>query len=128
MHMHSPSCGCGGRRAGWPANVEVRRVTAGGVPAIVRGIIGALDSAWSHGMAGRSGAVRAGDGADPAYRFSGYLAYTPVPALQAATAATLRLSPNIGLPNTAGDVRYVLSPAGKTLTDALARLAPGGQA
>lgn len=124
VHAHHPSCGCQHRR-GWPSNVAQRRITIPGVPALVAGVIGALDAAQSHGMAGRSGTIRTGDSSDPAYRYAGYVAYQRSAALRPGASATLRNSPLTALPATSGDVRY-LSPAGRTVMDHLRQLTPAG--
>lgn len=124
MHAHSSSCGCDGRR-GWPANAVRRRITLAGVPALVRGVIGALDASLSNGLAGRSGTIRTGDGADPAYGFRGYVAYQRTAALEPGASATLRRGPDTLLPSTSGDVRY-LSPAGQTVMEHLRRMTPAG--
>lgn len=125
MHAHSSSCGCGSRR-GWPSNLAQLRIAVGGVQPLVRGVIGALDAAWSNGLAGRSGAIRTGDGADPAYGYRGYVAYGNTAALMPGAAATLRRSPATALPSTSpAEVRY-LSDAGQRVMDHLRQLTPNG--
>lgn len=126
MHAHTASCSCGGpARRAWPDNLRRVQVTVAGVPDMVRGLIARLDAVHSDGLAGRSGVIRAGDGADPAYGFRGYVAYRRTAALEGAASDTLRRGPWTALPATSGDVNYLTAP-GASVMDHLRGLTPGG--
>jgi hypothetical protein len=90
-------------------------VLVAGVDPIARGTFGAVDAAWSNGMAGRSGAVRIGDTATAEFRYSGYLAYQRLFAIPYGAQAAIR-NPRIGLPYPHGDVRTVGSIASVSST------------
>lgn len=119
MHRHYAGCRCG---RGWRNNLARIRTLVAGVDPITAGTVAAVDVAWSHGLAGRSGAIRAGESSDPSYRFTGYAAWTRNAAIPpGATGSHLR-SPNVGLPATSGDIRIV---AGGTVMDLLGRTSWG---
>lgn len=122
MHRHDGSCGCA-RRGGFAGNLRVIRTLIAGLQPIPTGVIGALDDAYSHGLAGRSGAIIAGEPSDPMYRFSGYLAYDRTALIPPGASTTLRHDPDTALPGTSGAVRTV---PGGTVQDHLAQLTPGG--
>lgn len=109
---------------GWPANGRRVTVLVGEAPAIVRAFVGAIDRRHSDGLAGRSGAIRAGTTADPAYRWNGYTAYQRTAAIPFGAARTLRRGPVDALPDTSGDVR--LSVAGQAVMDHLRNITPQG--
>lgn len=121
MHRHNGSCGC--KRGWFPSNLRVVRTLIAGLQPIPTGVVGAIDDAYSHGMAGRSGAIRTGEPSDPSYKFTGYLAHDRAAHIPPGASSTLRLSPDIALPGTSGAVRTV---AGGTVQDHLSQLMPGG--
>ncbi|HEV8675019.1 MAG TPA: hypothetical protein VGX21_13310 [Methylomirabilota bacterium] len=95
------------RRGGrWGDNQVRRSVVVFGVDPVARGFVGAIDAAWSNGMAGRTGAIRIGESSTAEFRWSGYTAYQRLWAIPYGAQLPLR-SPNIGLPSTHGDVRTV---------------------
>jgi hypothetical protein len=111
-------------RRGWfPANLRPVRTSVGALPPpLVRGVIGALDAAYSHGLAGRSGRIRTGEGSHPDYKFSGYVAYTGSAVIAPGASSNLRRGPDTILPATSGDVRTLAG----SVQDHLAQLTPKG--
>lgn len=107
---------------GWRSNLRVVQVLLGGPDPVTRGTTGAHDTAWASGMDGRTGTIRAGDGADPVYGFRGYLAHQSTYQIPYGAARTLQRGPNIALPSTHGDVRTI----GASVQDLLDRV--GGRA
>lgn len=115
-------------RGWWASNMVRVRVWAAGPDPVAAGTVGAVDAAWSNGMAGRNGAIRAGDGGDPMYKFSGYLAAAPTQGFSPAVTAAIRKGPPTLFPSTSGDVRSeaTASSGGSSIADILARLTPAG--
>lgn len=113
MHTHYPGCRCG---RGWRSNLARIRTLVAGVDPIAAGTVAAVDTAWSHGMAGRSGTIRIGDTVDPQFKFTGYAAWGNNARIPPGATPSGFRSPNIGLPATSGDIRVV---AGRSVMDHL---------
>jgi hypothetical protein len=97
-------------------------VAIAGLNPIVRGVTGALDAAYSNGMAGRTGAILRGNSADNEYGWRGYLPYQRVLAIRVGATGDLRLGPSTALPATSGDVRTL--GASTSVLEHLAKIAP----
>jgi hypothetical protein len=107
----------------WPNNAHRRKVTVAGVDPVAAGVVGALERAQARGMAGRSGAIRAGNSLSPSYGYKGYLPYTQLALLRTVGASTnLRGSPNVALP---GTVSGRVGAPGSSVADSLAAIPPG---
>ncbi len=114
------------RGARFPGSGRKVTVTVGGAHPLVRALIGSLDGMWSNGLAGRTGKVRAGDGADPAYSFRGYVAYQRTSAIPPGAVAGVLRSPFTALPATSpADIQYATDPGARVLAH-LATLTPLG--
>lgn len=111
----------------WPANAQRRTITIAGVNQVTAGTVGAVDRGWARALAGRSGAIIAGNTLSRTYGFKGYLSYDRLALLRTVGASSnLRGSPNISLPGTvAGRVVAAPGAAGHTVADSLAMIPVG---
>lgn len=111
----------------WPSNVTRRPVAVTGVNPVTAGTVAATDRAYARGLAGRSGAIRAGNSLSSSYGWKGYLNYTTLAMLRTVGASSnLRGSPNVLLPGTtSGAVAPPPGTAGHTVADSLAMIPVG---
>lgn len=107
----------------WPANLARRTVTVATQPDLLTEDVYAIPDTYAgRAMAGRSGSVRAGNGASAAYKFSGYMSLgMAVPTLS--PVSPMR-SPNVALPATSG-ATVLPAYAGGSVVDSLAAVPPG---
>lgn len=110
------------RRRGWfPGNLKTIRALVAGLQPIPTGYTGALDAAWSNGMAGRTGTIVIGEPSSPHWKFSGYLATDGAARVPFGSTPSVRYSPDTAYPATSPGTRSFGS-----VMDHLEGLTPGG--
>lgn len=110
----------------WPTNLFRQPVSVTGVDQVAKGTVGLIERMWSRGMDGGTGTFIGGNGADPMYRFSGYVDYVTLALTRTVGASkNLRGDPNVALPATGGPVVISAASPGNAVMNQLAQLPPG---